>query len=282
VIQYFRLLRFQDQYIQVATALFGGILAQNTSPQVLWWVFSVTLISCATFIVNELTDRKDTDKASWNPVHAHTKDRLNRRFVLYLFWGVSFVGLLIAYTLGMFWWAIAMWLIGVGYSVKPVRLKARFGWDIAAQLLVWWIIPFMGMAWRGVPYEIVVPMVAILSAISWSVFYPYQIADYKADKKAKLKSTHVVLGVRESAAGGLILGVVGTVLFFVFGFHRMYPVLLPLLGFQMFALGRYIRWLNTVTEKQMLTGMQRYVRLVKPLGSLFPFYFFLVWRIMYS
>jgi 4-hydroxybenzoate polyprenyltransferase len=279
---YFRLIRLQDQPIQAATALFAAIVLQLSDWPIMWWALAVTLISCATFIVNELTDRRDTDKYSWNPAHSHVKDKLNLRAVWWLFWTLSLTGFWAAYYVGLLVWGIAMWGIGVLYSLEPVRFKKRGGLDILSQLIVWWVIPFLAPVWGQIPSELSISLVVILSSICWSAFYPYQIADFVADKKAKLKATHVVLGVRQSAFLGFGMGVIGVALFLLFGLHEKYPVLLPMLGLQMFAFGRYIKWSMMNTDKQILLGMQRYVRIVKPLGTLFPFYFFLMWRIMVS
>lgn len=275
--KYLRLLRLQDQYIQMTSALFAGIFVGTQSWNILIWTFAVTLLSCATFIVNELIDRQDSDRYSWNPVHRHFQDVLNPWVVWVLFLGTSAGGLWLAMEIGFLWWGSALWIIGVLYSLEPVRFKRRFGLDIVAQLLVWWILPFLAPVWGRVPIELTLSMIIIMSFISWSVFYPYQIADYQADRKAKLQNTHVLLGVYTSTRMGYILGIVGLVLFFLFGFQRFFLPLLPLLVIQIVALWAYGIWLTHKNVNHILAGMQTYVRLVKPIGMLFPLYFFLWW-----
>lgn len=275
--KYLRLLRLQDQYIQMTSALFAGIFVGTQSWNILIWTFAVTLLSCATFIVNELTDRQDSDRYSWNPVHRHFQDVLHPWIVWALFLGTSAGGLWLAMKIGFLWWGSALWFIGVLYSLEPVRCKRRFGLDIVAQLLVWWILPFLAPVWGRVPIELTLSMIIIMSFISWSVFYPYQIADYHADRKAKLQNTHVLLGVYASTRVGYILGIVGLVLFFLFGFQRFFLPLLPLLVIQIVALWAYGIWLTHTNVNHILAGMQTYVRLVKPIGMLFPLYFFLWW-----
>jgi len=183
--KYLRLLRFQDQFIQFGSALFGGIFVGNRSWDILWWAVAVTLLSCATFIVNELADRQDSDRYSWNPVHTHAHDDVLNPFIVWtMFFVISVAGLWMGAVLGFLWWASALWIIGVLYSLEPIRFKRRFGLDIVAQLLVWWILPCVAVVWGRVPFELTISMVIIMSCINWSLFYPYQIADFEADRKA--------------------------------------------------------------------------------------------------
>ncbi len=276
--KYLRLLRLQDQFIQFGSALFTGIFIGSRSWDILLWAVAVTLLSCATFIVNELTDRKDSDRYSWNPVHMKKEDILHPVVVGIMFWTLSLVGLWMAATLGFLWWACALWSIGVLYSLEPIRFKRRFGLDILAQLLAWWILPFMAPVWGRVPIEIIISMVIIMSFVNWSLFYPYQIADFEADRKAKLQNTHVVLGVYTSTQIGCVLGIIGLVLFFLFGFQRFFLPLLPILVIQIVALWKYFDWLTDKTSTQILAGMQAYARILKPLSFFIPIYFFLCWR----
>jgi 4-hydroxybenzoate polyprenyltransferase len=213
-------------------------------------------------------------------VHHHVQDVLNPLIVWLLFFGTSVGGLWLSYTVGFLGWGAAVWLVGVLYSIEPVRFKRRFGLDILGQLFAWWILPFLAPVWGVVPQEIVLSIVIIMSFINWSVFYPYQIADYEADKKANLQNTHVMLGVRRSTQFGLALGIVGLVLFFLFGFGRFVLPLLPLFVVQFIVLGIYIHWLSSKKDAYILAGMQKYSQIVKAIGLVVPLYFFLWWRLM--
>lgn len=276
---YLRLLRLQDQFVQFGSALFGGIFVGDRSWDILLWAVAVTLLSCATFIVNEVVDRRDSDRYSWNPVHRHHQDVLDPLIVWTLFFVTSVGGLWLAAGIGFFWFALAIWVIGVLYSIEPIRFKRRFGLDIVAQLLAWWIVPFLAPVWGVAPWELTLSMVVIMSCINWSLFYPYQIADFKADKKAGLRNTHVVLGVYTSAQVGCILGVVGLILFFLFGFQRYVWTLLPILVIQIAAFLAYATWLRDRKVDHILAGMQRYARIVKAIGLATPVYLFLCWRL---
>jgi 4-hydroxybenzoate polyprenyltransferase len=278
MVKYLRLIRLQDEYIQVGAAIFAGIFGGIQSWDILRWAIAVTLLSCATFIVNEVTDRRDSDKHSWNPVHSHVGDVLNPVIVWLMFWVTTLLGLLMSIELNLGWWGFALWAIGVLYSFEPIRFKRRFGLDIAAQLFVWWIVPFVAPIWGIVPHELIIAMVVVMSFVSWSIFYPYQIADYEADRKAKLQNTHVVLGVRQSTQMGFLFGIIGTILFFLFGFQRFFFVLMPLCLLQIIAFYTYSMWLSARRTEDILRGMQGYVKFFKPIGLLFPLYFFLWWK----
>jgi len=278
--KYIRLLRLQDQYLQFSSALFGGIFVHDRSWSILYWAVAVTFLSFSAFIVNEVTDRKDTDRYSWNKVHRYYGETLDSRIVWGIFWGFSLLGIGISTAIGYFWWGLATWVIGVFYSLKPIRLKGRFAWDVLAQLFVWWGLPFLASVWWRIDPYILASFIVITSMVVWSAFYPYQIADFQADKKAGLSNTHVQLGVKGSTWFGFLLGVVGIILFCAFRMWIWIGWVLPVFIFTPVTLGLYIQWLRMDRDSKILLGMQTYSTIAKPLGNIFPLYLFFVWRFL--
>jgi 4-hydroxybenzoate polyprenyltransferase len=276
--KYLRLIRLQDQYIQLSSALFAGIFIKDKSWMILIWAVAVTFLSFSAFIVNEVVDRRDTDRTSWNPEHSHFRDILDPRIVSVLFWACTTGGIILSSISGHLWWGMAIWAIGVMYSFPQIRFKGRFGFDCLAQLLVWWGLPFLAPVWGRIDKNILIAFVVITSMIIWSAFYPYQIADYKADKKTGLHATHVELGVKGSVWFGFLLGIIGVLLFFFFHLWTMVLWVILIFVFTPITLWNYGKWLRT-DDNKILRGMQEYIAWVKPIGNIFPFYLFLIWRV---
>lgn len=275
--KYIRLLRLQDQYIPAFAAISAGVYLSSRSLSILWWAIAGTFLSFTAFIINEMTDQQDTDKYSWNPVHSLYREKWNMNIVWTMFFVFSVAGLIISYLVGLFIWGLAIYLIGILYSLKPIRLKGRIVFDVAAQLLVWWILPFLAPVWTAGDHVRGVWFTAIMGFIIWFAFYPYQISDLPADRKAGLRNTHVVLGVQKSLQLGCILGVVGSILYIWFGLGRSFPSTLPLMGIAMMELYFYSCWMRAGSETASLALMRRDIPAFKIIGQFLVPYILLVW-----
>lgn len=263
--KYVRLLRIHDQYTQTGFAVAAGLFLQDRSVWLVWWILAVLCISFAVFIVNEVTDMRDTDIYSWNKGHIPRNVALDMRIVWILFFALTTLGLFFSHLSDLFVWGVSMFFIGLFYSLPPVRLKARLGGDIVAQLAVWFWIPFIAPIAKSGNLSAVVPMLFPLSCIVWSVFYPYQLADFVADKKAGLANTHVLLGLRRSVIFGCLLGVAGLVWFAFQPFLLVrHPYFFLLALMQGIGLGFYGYWLTRKNEKVLTSAVQTSIRMVKP------------------
>lgn len=270
VVKYLRLIRLQDQYLQFGCALAAGVfLGDKDRLFFVWWAVAVTLISFSTFITNEMTDREDTDKNSWNKVHLQKTDQPNGLVVTLMWWTFSISGLLIAFGLGLFWWAVAMLVIGNVYSFKPIRLKARAAVDILAQLAVWWWIPFVAPVVYFARFDLSTWYFVIsLTGLIWGAYYPYQLSDYTADKKAGLFGTHIRLGMGGSWWLGMVALGFGFTSYFTLGVYSSQPWSLIFALFAVFALVHYYYWAK-LPKGQVEIAMQKYVRYTKPLSWIF-------------
>ncbi|OGD72401.1 hypothetical protein A3A84_01205 [Candidatus Collierbacteria bacterium RIFCSPLOWO2_01_FULL_50_23] len=267
--KYLRLLRLQDQHFQFGCALAGGVYLSGHYVWIITWAIATTLISLASFITNELTDREDTDRFSWNKVHLRKGDKLNSTVVV-LMWVVFVVnGLWLSWQLGVFIWGLAMLLIGELYSFKPIRFKARPGFDVLAQLTVWWWIPFIvPVVHFSAVGSVFWIFVAVMSLLIWGFFYPYQLSDFSADEKTGLGSTHIRLGMRQSLVFGLIFVAIGEFSYF---YLRMWSGQEWSLVFALICLVSlvcYLFWLGMNKRANQETSMQRYVGIMKPVSWL--------------
>jgi len=275
--KYLRLLRLPDQYIQAFSALAAGLYLGTREWSIVWWAVAATFLSFTAFIVNKMSDEQDTDRYSWNPIHTFHKEHWNMTVVWSLFAIFSAAGLWVSTLVGLFWWGFAVWIIGILYSAKPIRLKGRVVFDVLAQLAVWWIIPFLAPVWAAGDHTNGVWFTLIMAFLIWFEFYPYQIADLAADRKAGLRNTHVLLGWRRSLSLGLILGIIGIVLYILFGLYRsapwtMPPMIIPIIEFYL-----YVCWMRESRETSALQSIQRAVRVLQRVGQLLLPYVIILW-----
>lgn len=274
--KYIRLFRLQDQYIQIGSIIAGAISIHLRSWYVVWWIVACTCLSIAAFILNEFTDR-DTDAESWNPAHSymsHASFNMGVVWSLFAFWTV--IGLYLSSRLGLLWWAIAGYLIAVFYSLKPVRLKGVYIIDEVAQMLAVIVLPFLAILWRTANHDLALAFIITSSLLIWSAFFPYEIADYAADKKAGLKNTHVVLGVRNSLRLGLVVEGIGLLLYGLFAIYHWALWTVPALPVLVVVAGMYIWWLRMDSDEKVLHSIQKTMRVYKPLTMLFIPYLVIV------
>lgn len=273
--KYFRLLRLQDEHFQFGFALASGVYLSSRTGFVLWWAFAVTFISFCAFIVNELTDREDVDRYSWNPVHLKKTDLLDNRIVVAMWLVFAILGLVIAADLGVFFWAVAMLVVGTLYSLKPVRFKSLPVFDILAQLVVWFLVPFLApIYFFGLVTSQTLLFVLALSLVCWGFFYPYQLADFSADKKAGLAATHVLLGMEKSLLLGFGALLAGLALYFAFGLFEAAPWSIAFVLMGLVLVGFYFYWF-CLPSKRREKAMQGAVGMVKPLSwAMVPYLLF--------
>lgn len=273
MIKYIRLLRIEDQYLQL-TAVFGAAAyLKRLDTEILWWAVATTLLSCAAFIVNELVDRRDTDRFSWNKLHTH-KEAFSPAVITLMLFLLSATGLWIAWRLGLWIWWIAIYVLAIGYSLPPIRFKGRIGADIAAQALACWALPFAALVWQQGELAGAVWFIVAFILMTQCISYPYQLADFVADLKAGLRGTHIVLGVRRSLQIGAGAGALGFLLGIGGGWARNEVWTIPLFCMTLWSLTQYRRWL--MKPHQDVVTLQTYVWQIKPYTQLLVPYL-LVW-----
>lgn len=270
---YIRLLRLQDQYTTLGGALAAGVYLGTRESWIIIWAIACTCISIGSFILNELIDRTDVDKRSWNPIHI--RQSINIRIGWGLFALFTFAGLLLSVRIGMFQWAMFMAVWYGLYSLPPIRLKARFGLDIATQIGAGWVIPFgMPILLHRSDWSIIVAT----SLLGWSFVFPYQLADFTADKLAGFHSTHVVIGIRNSLLFGVLCAITGTFLFLTAGGLANVPWIAALLVLA--AVTVYLtlfQWLKLSTVFKQEFAFRQYWRWMKPVTQLLLPYIIFLW-----
>lgn len=278
--KYLRLLRLQDQYIQIGFALAAGVYLHIREFWIVQWALACTFFSLVAFIVNQLTDQRDVDQFSHNPVHLRRDERFDPWMVSIMIGVFSFIGLWLSRRTELLWWGIAVFILGVMYSQEPVRFKKRLGLDIVTQLAVWFVIPFVAPLWGRISISEISLLVLVINGLSWCIFYPYQLADFEGDRKAGLGATHVVLGMRKSLWFGFLCGITGVITFLGAGIYKSVWWLWPLVFLTLFVLVYYWRWMRMKTIRDQTTSMVHMVKTVKPLTQLLLPYILILWFIL--
>ncbi len=270
--KYIRLLRLPDHYVVIGIIIAAGLQLHLKNFWLLLWCAAVVLLSISVFVLNEIVDREDTDKHSWNNMHIRKNERFDFKIVWSIFGFFSFAGLLLSYMLGVFWWALIAYAFGILYSVKPFRLKARFGLDILAQSIAWTVLPYVAVAWKYHALVSNIPVILDIMAFCWVIIFPYQLADFRADKKAELNSTHTILGMKNSLILGLILLAASGLIFIGFGVYKTALWSLAFLPIGAYLFFKYVSWLKMGLIREQTRSMQNYVMFLKPIGYLFLAY----------
>jgi 4-hydroxybenzoate polyprenyltransferase len=279
MVKYLRLLRLQDQYVEFVAVASAALLVNVDDPRFVWWAIGAICLSIPAYILNEIVDSKDVDGFSWNPVHIGKKETLDMRVVWVLGILLSVVGFWLVWNIGFIWWGVLLWILGIAYSWEPIRLKRRAGWDLIGQVATWWVIPFVAASWAEIEHIRVISFVTVTSFVILPVLFAYQFADMLADMKAKLQSTHVVLGMQQSLEVGFTVGVTALLLYIAFGLYVWAFWTIPLALLLVFVLGLYVRWMNLKTLPLQTQHMQWWVRRVKPLTQVYALLVLLLWWI---
>lgn len=206
ILPYLLHLRPLEWPIMTAHFLLGALLAAGWRlpfrATLLGWLVFVVLLNGGTLAINSAFDQDEGDigylKAPPKP-----PEHL-----------LAFSGLLLAASAGLgwlmprpfFWINLACTAMSVLYSVPPVRLKARAGWDLLINCVGFGLLtPLAGWALTGRPFSPGIVALAVGFAFLFATLYPmtqiYQVAE---DRSRGDRTLVIRVGVGPSL--GLALG----------------------------------------------------------------------------
>lgn len=275
---YLRLLRIRDQFVQFGFAIASGLWMSIYDINILIWAASTTLLSFAMFAVNELVDRNDTDRYSWNDT-AHIKDKqINEKLAYFEVVLLTVIGLILANAVNLVSWALTMSAIGFSYSLKPIRLKSTMIFDVLTQLAVWVWIPFLApmTIYGGIQMNAVLFIISF-SFLVWSFTLPYQLADYFADKKAGIKGTHIFMGLKGSIYFGIFCMLIGLATYFLFDIGGTFVYSYLLIAAFPIPIYYYVRALTIKDEEKIASSFEDYVIRFKPMSIVIALLLLSIW-----
>jgi len=278
VTPYLKLLRLSDQHVSLGFVIAGAIVANVTASWLWIWGLACVLLSMVAYVLNELQD-VDTDTHSWNPIHLQSAQRkkINSSVVVVMVISLLTISAFLAGWVGMLGWWVLLLGLAIAYSLPPLRLKGVAGFDILVQVLTATLIPLLAVLWKAnVSLVSATALIVILFLMIWSIFYPYQLADFVADQRAKLGNTHLKLGWQKTLQLMLIVSVLSVILFPILFQNQWWS--LPFVIFTIHSGYWYWYWLQ-VTPQQAMRSMQNYVLKMKPLSHVLLFYLFLLWTL---
>ncbi len=174
----------------------------------LFWIHLIYFMWGANFWLYGINDFYDEDTDKYNLKKDDYEIRLARERRLTVLNIIKLVGILsislmLIQTIGGALMIMVWGFLGWAYSSPPLRFKARIGWDSMSNIL--YGIPGLLGYWQS---SLSLPDWKIIVAIwSWcaAMHLFSAIPDIKADTKAKLKTTAVKLGWRNSLIACLVL-----------------------------------------------------------------------------
>jgi 4-hydroxybenzoate polyprenyltransferase len=227
----------------------AGLATKDRPFWIFIWAFAFICLSISAFLVNFISENRNSDGNKWNLLDHQTNQDYNGKVVLALFVLFSIAGLLISFLLGLIWWAIAIYAVGVLYFLKPIHLKNRFALDLITQLSVWGILPFLAPLQSSGNISKAPDLVIPLSLIALSAILPHKLSQIESDSKEKLENTHTVLGMEKSLRLGLILSAVGALSFFGSRIFIYFIWSWPFLLLAIYSLKKYRDWLELFESK---------------------------------
>ena len=185
VLAYLLHLRPMEWPIMTAHFLLGTFLAAGFrapwGPVLLGWTVFVFLLNGGTLAINSAFDQDEGD------IGYLRQPPKPPRFLFQVSLGMLAASLLLGFALPpVFAWSNAACVVmAVLYSVPPVRLKARAGWDLVINCLGFGLLtPLAGWGLTGVPLAAGFVHAALGFAFLFGALYPmtqiYQIAEDRA------------------------------------------------------------------------------------------------------
>lgn len=245
--------------IMTAHFLLGTLLAVGCAlrarPTLLGWLVFVALLNGGTLAINSAFDKDEGDIGYLKAPPAPPEHLL--AFSSTLLVASALLGFLLPRPFALL--NLACVVMSVLYSVPPVRLKARAGWDLLINCLGFGLFtPLAGWALTGRPFDAGILRASWGFAFLFAALYPmtqiYQVAE---DTRRGDRTLVIRLGVGQSLALALGAALVAHLLFSAaaLGLGRNPLFLLPSLAAW---LGVLLPWMvgwRTWTDRRHETGM---------------------------
>jgi len=201
--------------IMTAHFLLGSLLAAGwhlrSGPTLLGWLVYVALLNGGTLAINSAFDQDEGDigylKAPPKPPEHLAA------FAWVLLAASVLLGFLLPLPFALI--NLACVVLSVLYSVPPIRIKARAGWDLLINCVGFGLLtPLGGWALTGRPFSAGVLLAALGFGFLFATLYPMtQIYQVGEDSRRGDRTLVIQLGVGRSLALALVAGLVAHLCF---------------------------------------------------------------------
>ena len=247
--------------IMTAHFLLGTLLAVwipfSLPPVLLGWLVFVVLLNGGTLAINSAYDQDEGDIGYLKAPPKPPKHLLAFAVALLA------AGALLAFLLPLPFALIVLTctVMSVLYSVPPIRLKARAGWDLLINCVGFgWLTPLAGWACTGRPFTAAILWACAGFTLLFAALYPmtqiYQVAE---DQRRGDLTLVIRMGVGRSLWLAMV-SALGAHLLFLFALRSMLrdprPLALSLSVWLAVLLPWISRW-RTWTDPQQEAGMYR-------------------------
>jgi len=245
--------------IMTAHFLLGTLLAAGWAlrarPTLLGWLVFVALLNGGTLAINSAFDKDEGDIGYLKAPPKPPKHLL--AFSSVLLAASALLGFLLPRPFALL--NLACVVMSVLYSVPPVRLKARAGWDLLINCLGFGLFtPLAGWALTGRPFDGAIWWACWGFAFLFAALYPMTQIYQVAEDTARGDRTLVIrLGVGRSLALALAAAALAHLLFgaAVLARGRNALFLVPSLAGWLGVLLPWLRGWRTWTDRRHETGM---------------------------
>jgi len=279
VMPYLLHLRPLEWPIMSAHFLLGTLLAAGwgvpAGPALLGWLIFVALMNGGTLAINSAYDKDEGDIGYLKAPPKPPEHLL--AFSVVLLGASTLLGFLLPRPFALI--NLGCVLMSVLYSVPPVRLKARAGWDLIINCIGFGLLtPLAGWGLTGLPFSRAILLAAIGFAFLFGTLYPmtqiYQVAE---DTRRGDRTLVIKAGVGPSLVFALLAALVAHALFAaaVLAHGRSALLLLPSLVAWLAVLlpwlSQWRQWSDAQHEAGMYWGLAAWaVTDLSLLGLLWP------------
>jgi 1,4-dihydroxy-2-naphthoate octaprenyltransferase len=247
--------------IMTAHFLLGTCIAAGSrfpwKPALLGWLIFVALLNGGTLAINSAFDNDEGD------IGYLRQPPKPPRYLLHVSVLMLVASLLLGFLLPpVFAWCNALCVVmAVLYSVPPIRLKARAGWDMVINCVGFGMLtPLAGWGLTGTPLTPAFVRISIGFAFLFGALYPMtQIYQIEEDRARGDRTLVIKLGEARSLWLAMVLAIAAH-LWFTSGLlldgHNPLPLLISLAAWLGVVLPWLVRWKH-LSPRQHEAGMYR-------------------------
>jgi len=207
-IQYIKASRIDGWYIAIIFFILGEWYAISDFPTFITLTGLLGLIGIfsTVFWINYVYDKEIDIKAGKDLSffnYISTKEMIITSFVVFI---ICSVILLVFVNFLSFLIGLSLFIVGIFYSVPPIRLKIRPPWDIITNGVGEALAFLLGWSVTGLALNFISIIGAIIIGLAVASHYLFYTSfDIETDKECKVRTSCTILGFSKSMSMGIII-----------------------------------------------------------------------------